>query len=908
MKNKIDITKQGNQIYQRRKDSFCNDIENRYSCRSSLTHRKMTASSGALRAKILALFLFGQGTRQAEGCTALAVSRGATEGKDRTFVSHNDDDTSDDVRAAYVPASEKLARRKPIYAAHSTFPRYVGDDRGETYQGYMIHTEEQHVEEDDDYFRDGSEAASKDVYYPARNAKNERKRIRKFLDKNVEKVKHRDPVKVLDWEDLFEKHPELREFKVSKTFGYYEEFYPLLNDAGLTMGESTCTAMILHNKSPGLLQIADLMQLAMERCGTARCAIKLMGRLSELYGFAPEETGMDGSSEAVTVGDGKEAWVFHILPDGEEGSVWVAQRVPDGHVAPVANHFVIHHVDCDDSANFLCGENLFSTAKKRNLWDGKTTFDFERIYSPDPRLYLPRGSIAIPYYNTQRVFRVYELLAPSLKFPLTNDTRTYPFSVPVDRGVTRENMMAIHADRFEGSAYDQSAGMLAGPFGNPNILEGGTGLLMTGSQVPRAISIPRTIYGQVGESFADKNYRSILWLALDQPASSVYVPILQGTKKLSKAFMVGTRYELDRRSTWWAFNLVGNQMQLYYNRMDREVSHRRRLWQKKLSVELAHLCGSETLHCPLGDSDLSERLTLWQKRSQTQLAEDWFRLSDELTVKYLDGTENTMERLGKPFGYPAYWLQMAGENVEPTVKWAPVQAQPTLQPPEFFVKYGAANPDMLGAPLNDTFIGAALDASAVGTRVVLQTPQPHGLDASLVDYKDLPPESPHLPPNAAAAVVAGVHKTASTMTGEDATTSSSSQHKDDDANRKDITLLSHTAPTTSSVTKKQSKKATSGELLSSSSQLDEPTTRHQADKNLKNMQISNKAGPAAASALLLEETPSSTINTGVSHETIICIQSALLMLLTALLIVSIVTRPQPRSSFESAVELPYSRL
>ena len=67
--------------------------------------------------------------------------------------------------------------------------------------------------------------------------------------------------------------------------------------------------IIIMNKQeevPGKLQVAQLMQLAMERCADARCAIKFMGRLSEIYGFTSEEASMGGASEALTIGDGKE--------------------------------------------------------------------------------------------------------------------------------------------------------------------------------------------------------------------------------------------------------------------------------------------------------------------------------------------------------------------------------------------------------------------------------------------------------------------------------------------------------------------------------------------------------------------------------------------------------------------------
>ena len=65
-------------------------------------------------------------------CTALGVGQKASADGESTFVSHNDDDTKDDVRMAYVPPREEKYT-SPIYPYRSVYPRYVGYDRGTTY-------------------------------------------------------------------------------------------------------------------------------------------------------------------------------------------------------------------------------------------------------------------------------------------------------------------------------------------------------------------------------------------------------------------------------------------------------------------------------------------------------------------------------------------------------------------------------------------------------------------------------------------------------------------------------------------------------------------------------------------------------------------------------------------------------
>jgi dipeptidase len=55
------------------------------------------------------------------------------------------------------------------------------------------------------------------------------------------------------------------------------------------------------------------MKVAAERCSTAVCAVELMGRVAEKYGFIGEEATNLGGGESVSVADGKEAWVLSVV-------------------------------------------------------------------------------------------------------------------------------------------------------------------------------------------------------------------------------------------------------------------------------------------------------------------------------------------------------------------------------------------------------------------------------------------------------------------------------------------------------------------------------------------------------------------------------------------------------------------
>merc|ERR1719375_2837467 len=186
-----------------------------------------------------------------------------------------------------------------------------------------------------------------------------------------------------------------------------------MNEHKLAFGETTCSgrfwaASLAHNGT-ALFSNRELSMIALERCKTARCAIELMGKMAvEHGGFYGEGTDVDTGSETLLIADTTEAWVFHILADPSgKSAIWAAQRVPDEKVAVVPNTYVIREMDLDDADNFMIGPNTLQIAKEQNFWDGTSKFDFSRAYS--------LGEYANPHYAARRMWRAYDLVAPSLK-------------------------------------------------------------------------------------------------------------------------------------------------------------------------------------------------------------------------------------------------------------------------------------------------------------------------------------------------------------------------------------------------------------------------------------------------------------------------------------------------------------
>jgi dipeptidase len=463
-------------------------------------------------------------------CTAIAVGPKATA-DGGTMTTHTADCAECDWRVNKVEAGDHgLGASRPIYLIGGSYPRAVRSDRGFTWS-----------------------------------------------EENLEDL----PTLTSRWKTMTG-HILGYIPQPMHTYAIIEGLYGIMNEHQVAIGESTCasklTAAPVGLGGKALLEASELSQIALERSKTAREAILKMGELAEMYGFysadwTPASTDDHGSDnvkgeggEALTVIDPNEAWMFHITPDDTgESAVWVAQRVPDDHVAVVANTFTIREVD-PDSPDFLYSSNLWSVAEKMGWWSKKQgKLDFRTVYAPQ-RLH--------PTYSNRRQWRVFSLVAPSLHLPMdTNpDADDYPFSVKAEYPLTPQHLMAIQRDHYEGTEISLTEGPGAGPFGDPNRFDAsGTpdGKLSMDDAMQgtfeRAISLFRTSYSFVAHSRNDvPDILSLVWFAQYAPDSSTYVPLYVASKQIPPAYSTGAMHMYTSKSAWWNHALIGNYAARFY--------------------------------------------------------------------------------------------------------------------------------------------------------------------------------------------------------------------------------------------------------------------------------------------------------------------------------------------------------
>ena len=259
--------------------------------------------------------------------------------------------------------------------------------------------------------------------------------------------------------------------QVNHTFAYFEAGYGVMNEKQVSSSESTCSgvfaALPIGSGGNALFSVNQLSQVALERASTAREAIKIMGELSEQYGYYGASASFEGGAESLIIADTNEVWVFHILADPTgSSSIWAAARVPDDSVAVVANMFSIREMDLSDPDNFMGRLDMWDLAEQQGLYVAGDPKDFTATFSD--------GEYAHKYYSGRRMWRVFDLLAPSAELPadygnLKRDA-PYPFAVKVDNPASVQDVMAVMRDWYNDTRFStgEGSGVAGGAFSTPD--------------------------------------------------------------------------------------------------------------------------------------------------------------------------------------------------------------------------------------------------------------------------------------------------------------------------------------------------------------------------------------------------------------------------------------------------------
>jgi len=448
--------------------------------------------------------------------------------------------------------------------------------------------------------------------------------------------------------------------EAAHSYGYFTGSYGIINEHQLMAGEVTTGAKVQPSSDPQkrIFYSSELSNIALERTRTAKDAVTLVGQLIDKYGFY-------GTGETLLFADPKEAWVIEMCggtPDGR-GGLWVAEIVPDGEIFVTANTFRIRDVTPGDPDQ-MYSANLFSVAKQNGWWNESAgNLDWLKTVS--------NGEYSHPYYSLARVWSLYHRIAPSRNFsPYVNDTYSedYPFSLVPDKKLTTADAFALFRDHYEGTVFDLTTGPAAGPFGNPYRWRGpfdDHGPITFGEVKPGAW--PRPVsemfcgysYIAQGRSWLPDPIGGIAWFGFAPPAETVYIPFYAGITSIPPGWSNTDRSVFSRDSSWWAFNYVTNWATLNYHAMIGDIRARQQaIEQRQFDEQSVVDENARQIYYTKGDAAARAYLTGYSSANARANADEWWKLSDHLVVKYSNMMVNDFANGTTHLsGYPDAWLE-----------------------------------------------------------------------------------------------------------------------------------------------------------------------------------------------------------------------------------------------------------
>jgi len=428
----------------------------------------------------------------------------------------------------------------------------------------------------------------------------------------------------------------------------------LMNEYQVAIGETTFGGRPELRNPQGLLHYFTLMKLALQRAKTAREAIKVMTELVEEYGYA-------STGESFSIADPNEAWIMEMIGPGPggKGAVWVALRIPDGYICGHANMSRIGEFPLNDPDNCLYSKNVISLAKEKGYYDPQSGKPFSFRYAYDP----PKPSSLRTC--AARVWSMFRRSAPSLKLSPdfqrgVKGTDPYPLWIKPDKKLSVHDVMNIMRDHYEGTPYDMTKGIDAGPFGSPLRCRPLTWKLdgVTYSW-ERPISTQQTAFSFVSQSrsWLPNPVGGVFWYGVDDTYTTCYVPLYCSITSVPEPFTKGDIRKFSWDSAWWVFNFVANFANLKYSYMVKDIQKVQAELEGQF-FDLQPIIEKTALEMLKTNPELAVKfLTNYSVSQGEMVVKRWRELGEFLITKYNDGYVKDEKGRPRSLGYSVEWLK-----------------------------------------------------------------------------------------------------------------------------------------------------------------------------------------------------------------------------------------------------------
>lgn len=436
----------------------------------------------------------------------------------------------------------------------------------------------------------------------------------------------------------------------------------LMNEHQVSIGETTTGGREELINPDGLIHYWHLMQLTLQRAATAREAVEVMGQLVRDHGYR-------SSGESFAIADPKEAWIMEMVgpgpdpdPDGP-GAYWVALRIPDGYVSAYANFGRIGTFPLDDEDNCLYTPEMIDYAAAQGWYDpADGDFNWREAFHP--------ATPAKLRYTATRVWSLFRRCAPSQEWPVdyhrgVEGAEPYPLWIKPDEKIDLARVFDLMRDHYEGTPYDMTQGLDAGPYGAPDHWRPmGWEIDDESYTWERPISTQQTGFSMVCQSrdWLPDPIGGVTWYGLDDTYFTCWTPLYCGIDAVPPSYERGSMDHFSWDSAWWVFNFVSNYANLKYAPMVQEVQ----AVQNELEggfLDLQPAVEQTAVALAATNPDLMRRyLTDYSIQHAEAVTDKWRELGEYLVTKYNDGYVQDDHGRPQEVGYPSEWLRTVLEH------------------------------------------------------------------------------------------------------------------------------------------------------------------------------------------------------------------------------------------------------
>lgn len=428
-----------------------------------------------------------------------------------------------------------------------------------------------------------------------------------------------------------------------------------MNEHQVAIGESTWGGRKELEDTTGqsVMDYGSLIYVALERARTAEEALKIMTDLVEKYGYA-------SGGESFTIADKNEVWVLEMIGKGaEKGAVWVAVRIPDNAISGHANEPRIRQVDFKDKKNVRHSKDVISFARKRGYFTGKDAdFSFADAYG-EHDAGTRRGCDGRVWSYFRRFNKDADKYFAWVNY---DSNEPMPLYIIPDKKVSVEDMQESMRDLFQGTPYDMTQDIGAGPFHVPyrwrpmEYEVDGKKYLME-----RAIATQQTGWSFVSQSrdWLPDPVGGLFWFGTDDTNTTVYMPFYVGMTEVPAELAEGDINTLSLDANFWVNNIVANQA---YNRYDLMIPDIRKVQgslEKDFHSSRASRDNELAALVTAGDMEGYTREVNAEGKEIAKRATDAYRnLAGYLFVKFMDGNRKKTDADGNfiksEYGLPVY--------------------------------------------------------------------------------------------------------------------------------------------------------------------------------------------------------------------------------------------------------------